>query len=206
MITALASCFQAGEVLNEDFYARDTVTVARDLLGQYLVVCGPEGVSGGQVVETEAYLGLNDPASHSSRGKTKRNAVMFGPAGRAYIYQIYGMYFCFNVTTDAPDVPAAVLIRAIQPAIGVELMQSRRPGQSLRNLCRGPSRLVQALGIRKEFNGTSVVHGPIRFVAGEKIKPEDIVATGRIGVSQAADAPLRFYIAGSQYVSKRVRI
>lgn len=206
MITALDTGLRAGEVLGEGFYARDTVIVARELLGQYLVVTGPEGVCGGRVVETEAYLGAGDPACHSSRGKTERNAVMFGPAGQAYIYQIYGIYLCFNVTTDAPQVPAAVLIRAVQPEIGVELMQARCPARSLRDLCRGPARLVQALGIRKEFNGTSVMHGPIRFVAGEKIKPEDIVAAGRIGISQAADAPLRFYLAVSQYVSKRAKI
>lgn len=193
----------AEKTLDAAFYARDTVTVARELLGKLLVYNSPLGLTGGRIVETEAYLGPADPACHSARGYTVRNAVMFGPAGHAYIYQIYGMYLCLNITTDREDVAAAVLIRALEPVYGVDLMQQRCPRRSTRDLCRGPARLVQALGIDRELNGISVVTGPLRVVDNNAppVDPLDIVQAARIGISKGNDLLLRFYLKGNAYVS-----
>ncbi|MGB9859988.1 MAG: DNA-3-methyladenine glycosylase, partial [Moorellaceae bacterium] len=135
-----------------EFFARDTVTVARELLGTYMAHFSPEGLTVGRVVETEAYLGPEDPACHSARGPTERNAVMFGPAGFVYVYLIYGMYYCVNVTTDKPEIAAAVLLRALQPIAGLELMERRRGTSQVRQLCSGPGRLAQAMGIDRRLN------------------------------------------------------
>lgn len=193
--------------LGRSFFARDTVTVARELLGKLMVYRSPEGWVGGRVVETEAYVGPEDPACHSARGLTPRNQVMFGPAGYAYIYQIYGMHYCFNVTTAGDQRPEAVLLRALEPLIGLDIMYRRRrmqPGQE-RLLASGPGRLVQALGLSKEQNGWSVTEGPIGFYQdpGYTISANDIVAAPRIGISQAADWQLRFYLRGNPHVSKK---
>jgi len=192
------------ETLPETFFARDTKRVARDLLGAYMAHFSPEGLTVGKVVETEAYLGRHDPACHSARGPTARNAVMFGPAGFLYVYLIYGMYYCVNVTTDGAEVPAAVLLRALEPVAGVELMGQRRGTSHIRQLCRGPGRLARAMGIDRSLNGTSAVDGPVRFyppLPGEA-RP-DIVAAPRIGVREAVDWPLRFYIRDNPFVSRR---
>ncbi|MGB9662158.1 MAG: DNA-3-methyladenine glycosylase [Moorellaceae bacterium] len=187
-----------------EFFARDTVTVARELLGTYMAHFSLEGLTVGRVVETEAYLGPEDPACHSARGPTERNAVMFGPAGFVYVYLIYGMYYCVNVTTDKPEIAAAVLLRALQPIAGLELMERRRGTSQVRQLCSGPGRLAQAMGIDRRLNGTSAVEGPIRFYPP---LPEDgvpeIAAAPRIGIRQAADWPLRYYIKGNLFVSRK---
>jgi len=187
----------------QSFYERDTETVARELLGSCMVYFSPEGVLAGRVVETEAYTGPHDPACHSARGKTQRNAVMFGPAGRVYVYFIYGMYYCFNVTTGSTDMPAAVLLRALEPLAGLEVMARRRGTENPRNLCSGPGKLCQAFGINNEFNGLSVITGPIRFYRprpGEKAGP--VRVTPRVGITQAADWPLRYFLEGNPFVSR----
>lgn len=192
------------ELLTLPFFARDTATVARELLGTYLVSFLPEGIVAGRVVETEAYLGESDPACHSARGKTARNAVMFGPAGRVYVYQIYGMHFCFNVTTEGPEVAAAVLLRALEPVAGVEVMQKRRGTLLLSKLCNGPANLVQALGITRALNEESVVTGPVRFYREQGKKAAlEIVVTPRVGISQGKEPLLRFYLKGNHFVSKK---
>lgn len=188
--------------LDMSFFQRDTETVAKDLLGKWLVFNGPYGATGGIIVETEAYLGLRDPACHSARGCTPRNKVMFGPAGKIYIYIIYGIHYCLNVTTASVDKPEAVLFRAIEPKLGIEYMQKQRNKIKLRDLCSGPGKLMQALGINKILNGSSAINGPIGFYQ-EEFEPDlEIVKTTRIGISQAKDWPLRFYIKGNEYISK----
>lgn len=191
------------ELLDYPFYERDTATVAQALLGAFLVSTSGTEITIGKVVETEAYLGQHDPACHSACGMTRRNAVMFGPAGFAYVYLIYGIHYCFNVTTDKKELPAAVLIRALEPVAGLAFMQQRRGTPHLRNLCSGPAKLVQAMGISYSVNGTSVVDGPVNFYRDPRQEPFHIKKTGRIGISQAKELPLRFYITGNGYISKK---
>ncbi len=189
------------EILPREFYSRDTVLVARELLGQVLVHHSPRGPAGGIIVETEAYL-QGDPACHASRGMTPRNRVMFGPAGHAYIYFIYGMHYCFNIVTAAEGVGEAVLIRALEPLFGIELMQERRSRSDLRQLCRGPACLVQALGLDRSLNGVPVYEPPLLVYRGRRMAEGDIVVTTRIGIKEGADLPLRFYLRGNRYVSR----
>ena len=188
-----------GPILPRSFYNRSSVQVGRDLLGKVLI----HGATGGIIVETEAYLGLDDAASHAYRGITRRNGVMFGPPGHAYVYFIYGMYECVNMVTEPAGTAGAVLIRAIEPLLGVELMQIRRPGaKRLRDLASGPGKLTLALGITRALNGADVTKGPlvVRDRRGEE--PFEIAAGPRIGISKNADLPLRFTIAGSDFVSR----
>ncbi len=192
----------AKDILPRSFYARDTQVVARELLGHYLVHYSPEGVAAGKIVETEAYL-QNDPACHAARGMTRRNRVMFGPPGHAYIYFIYGMYYCFNVVTREEGIGEAVLIRALEPVAGIPLMQARRSRQKITELCSGPGRLVQALGITREQNGQDITSGPLVISRGEKNDGLPVVKTTRIGIKNGAELPLRFYLAGSPFVSKK---
>ncbi|WP_066640328.1 DNA-3-methyladenine glycosylase [Desulfolucanica intricata] len=187
-------------VLPRAFYDRDTVQVARELLGALLVHDTPEGRIVGRIVETEAYL-QGDPACHASRGETKRNRSMFGPPGHAYVYIIYGIYHCFNIVTRPRGVGEAVLLRALEPLEGIPLMQSRRKKERLVDLCGGPARLVQALGIEMEHNGVDLTMG--NLVICEGTIPKEIVTTTRIGISQGKDLPLRFYIAGNKYISRK---
>lgn len=196
--------FSKWKLLKEDFFARNTVEVSKNLLGKYMYHESAEGITVGKVVETEAYLGKDDPACHSARGRTMRNEVMFGPAGYAYIYLIYGMHLCFNVTTDNRHTPAAVLLRALEPLSGLDLMRKRRSKENLKDLCSGPGKLVQAMGISLNENGKSVTLGPVRFFEGQD-NPEElnIVTTTRVGISQAVDWPLRFYLKESPFVSRR---
>lgn len=195
-------------VLSRVFYARDTVMVARELLGKFLVHYLPEGTAIGRIVETEAYL-QNDPACHAARGLTKRNRVMFGPPGHAYIYFIYGMHYCFNVVTREEGVGEAVLIRALEPiSLPKDRQFSRTSNLKLRtsSLCRGPARLVQAMGITKACNGFDLTNkGPLVIWAAENVPSEKIVTTTRIGIKAGQELPLRFYAADSPYVSKKIK-
>lgn len=189
------------KVLPRSFYARDTVTVARELLGKILVHHSPEGITAGKIVESEAYI-QGDPACHASRGMTPRNRVMFGPPGHAYVYFIYGMYYCFNAVSAPEGVGEAVLIRALEPVEGIHLMRARRGRERMAELCGGPARLVQALGITRQHNGADLTEGPLSICRG-KIMQEKIVATTRIGIKEGAELPLRFYIEGNPYISRK---
>jgi len=192
-------------ILPRSFYERETVTVARDLLGCYLVHQDDEGTTGGRIVEDEAYV-AEDPAAHSFRGMTPRNAVMFGPPGHAYVYRIYGLYDCVNVVTGREGSGEAVLIRALEPVLGIRLMQKRRRATDLRNLCSGPGKLTQALGITRALDGASLLDGPLQVWSRESLPgPADtpaIVQTTRVGITKAAERPLRFYLGGSSYISR----
>ena len=205
---------QTNPKLPSSFYEQhDTLTLAQKLLGCELVHDSPEGRTAGVIVETEAYL-WGDPACHAYRRQTTRNAAMFGPAGTLYVYLIYGMYHCVNVVSGAVGVGEAVLIRALEPTQGLDLMRARRQARYLasgtqakvladKDLCSGPSKLVQAMGIRlAEHNFASLVQGPL-FVAPPSSIDFQTVTTTRIGITQGADLPYRFYIKNNSFVSKK---
>jgi DNA-3-methyladenine glycosylase len=184
------------------FYQRPVLEVTRDLLGRLLVHEAPEGTSAVRLVETEAYDGAGrDPASHAHRGRTARNAVMFGPPGHLYLYFTYGMHWCANVVCGPPGVAQAVLLRAGEPVRGVELMAARRRASRPRDLARGPARLCQALGLAGWANGAALTAGPVRLCAGWPVPDQRVAWTGRVGVTAAADRPWRALVAGDPHVS-----
>jgi DNA-3-methyladenine glycosylase len=189
-------------ILPADFYATDTVSLAQKLIGVRLVHETRGRRVSGTIVETEAYL-RDDPACHASRGKTKRNAPMFGPAGHAYVYFIYGTYYCFNVVSEKEGVGEAVLIRALEPLEGIAQMQRSRGTRDLHALCSGPGKLVMALGITPKLSGCSLLRPPLYLARGDSIQPSEIVCTPRIGISTAQELPLRFYLKGSRFASRR---
>lgn len=174
-----------------EFFNRDAVIVARDLIGSRFLVNG----IGGVLVETEAYA-LTDPASHSFRGQTPRNAPMFGDPGTAYVYRSYGLHWCMNIVCQPGS---AVLLRALEPTNGVPVMQKRRGIEALRLLASGPGRLASALGIDVSFNYLSVTKIPFSL---DHVKGADIITGPRIGISRATEQPWRFGLAGSRFVSK----
>lgn len=185
---------EKSRTLPANFFKKSTLEVARNLLGCYLI----SGECAGKIVESEAYL-ANDPASHSFRGRTARNAAMFGPAGTAYVYFIYGNHYCFNVVTGGEDVGEAVLIRALEPIKGIEIMKKRRGREDIMQLCNGPGKLVQAMGIAMKDNGKSLLNGPLRIELGAV--PHRIVACERVGISVGKELPHRFFIDGNKFVS-----
>lgn len=187
--------------LPASFFERDTVTVARDLLGKVLVSRVGETVTGGRIVETEAYLGPGDPGSHAFRGITPRTSVMFGPPARAYVYFTYGNHHMLNLITERDGVAGGVLIRAIEPQLGVEEMERRRGGRPARELTNGPGKLAAALGVDLSDYGTELGAG--RIVVYDAPPPsEEIGTSGRVGLSAGWDAPLRFFLVGNESVSK----
>ncbi len=190
-----------GSAVQAKFYARPTEAVARGLLGQILVsdVGGRRRQTAGRIVEVEAYIGPQDPACHAyGHRRTARTEPLYGPPGTAYVYFTYGMHWCLNAVTELPDYPAAVLIRALEPIAGLATMRRRRGKEPL---CSGPARLCEALGVTGKLNGVSLQHGLLRIVEGKKPKPGDIVTGPRIGITQAADWLLRFYLKDSPWVS-----
>lgn len=187
--------------LPRSFYQQDTVNLAQQLLGKVLVHESAAGITAGKIVETEAYLYPDDPAAHTFRGPTKRNAAMFGPGGHAYIYFTYGMHYCVNVVAEKPG--EGVLIRALEPWAGIELMQARRSQTDLKNLCSGPGKLVQAMGITFDLYAHDLTKPPLYLAKADRDEEIEIIATTRIGITQAADLPLRFYIKNTSFVSKK---
>jgi DNA-3-methyladenine glycosylase len=183
--------------LGAAFFARSVHEVAPDLLGVTLLV---DGV-GGPIVEVEAY-DRTDPASHGFRGRTPRNAAMFGPAGHAYVYRSYGIHWCLNLVCEEEGSPAAVLIRALEPAHGVAAMRERRGLEAERLLCAGPGRLCQALAVTGAHDGLALDESP--FELGPREGFVEIAAGPRIGISRAADLPWRYAAAGSRYLSRPI--
>lgn len=196
--------------LDQSFFARDTVTVARSLLGQVLVHEGAEGRAAGRIVEAEAYSGWDDRASHGHRGRTPRNAVMFGPVGFSYVYFIYGRYWMLNVIAKPPGVeyPAAVLLRALEPLSGLELMANRRSGRPQKEWTSGPGRLTLALGIDGTHNqlDLTAADSPLYFEDGGSTDSLQISSGPRVGLGTVPEPwksrPWRFWIADNAYVSR----
>ncbi len=197
--------------LSYDFFARDTLIVARELLGARLVRLLDGQRLSGVIVECEAYVGHGDTASHASRGRTPRNEVMFGPPGRAYVYFTYGMHWMLNVVTEEEGFPAAILIRALEPVEGLEVMRRLRQADRRRlrdrDLTSGPARLTQAMAIDKRFNGADLVHGDELWLErGRKVPDEEVARGPRIGIHYADErdrqAPWRFWVRSSRYVSR----
>ncbi|MBI2632082.1 DNA-3-methyladenine glycosylase [Candidatus Pacearchaeota archaeon] len=184
------------------FWKKSTLKVAKSLLGCTLVHRTKKGIISGKIVETEAYL-HDDPASHSFNGKTPRNDAMFNYPGIAYIYFTYGMHYCFNIVTNRKGIGEAVLIRALEPIKGIDLMKKNRKIDSLHNLCNGPAKLVQALGITKKYNNHDLTKKPLYILTKKSKQKYDLVKTTRIGISQGSALLYRFYIKDNSFVSKK---
>jgi DNA-3-methyladenine glycosylase len=185
-------------VLGRDFFARSVHDVAPDLIGAMLLCDGVGGV----IVEAEAY-DHEDPAAHGFRGKTARNASMFGPPGHAYVYRSYGIHWCLNFVCEDVGIANAVLIRALEPTHGLETMRARRGVADDRLLCAGPGRLCQALAITREDDGLPLDRPPFELHA--RNHEPDVVRTARIGITKAVDKPWRYALAGSRFLSRSAR-
>ena len=190
-----------GRPLPRDFYDRPATVVARALLGRVLVRDATEGRVAGLIVEVEAYRGAADPASHAYRGPTRRNAVMFGAPGHAYVYFTYGMHHCLNLVTGREGVASAVLVRALEPRIGIDSMRRRRGVETLERLARGPGCVAQALGLDLADNGLDVTRPPLWVSDRLPERSGPIAASTRIGIRVATERPWRFFLRGSRFVS-----
>lgn len=194
-------------MMNHAFFRQDTVELARKLLGCLLIHRTPDGTAGGMIVEAEAYVGAIDKACHAYRNRSGRTEIMYHDGGYAYVYLIYGMHYCFNAVTGPEGEGNAVLIRALEPVIGLDLMQQRRNTKNVRHLCSGPGKVCQALGITKNEYGLDLcaADSPLRLIRYRYIPDAQIVATPRINVAYAEEAaawPWRFYVKDNLYVSK----
>lgn len=188
--------------LPRSFYERDTALVAKELLGKKLVHSSTKGTAGGRIVETEAYYGRRDPASRASRKKTKLNWLMWEGGGLVFVYMVHANWM-FNVTTEREGVPGAVLIRALEPLEGLELMKRRRKTSDERNLASGPGKLTQAMGVTYDHHGLDITDPKSELVITLGVdEPVKIASSHRIGVSADLKRKLRFYIKGNPYVSK----
>jgi DNA-3-methyladenine glycosylase len=188
--------------LPKNFYLQKCKIVARELIGKIMVRIKNKNVYAGIIVETEAYLGKNDPASHSYRGKTMRNEVMFGDGGLAYVYFTYGNHYCVNVVTEAEGIGNAVLIRAVEPVYGVERMKKNRGVNDIYNLASGPGKLTQAFEIDKSLNGADLTGDEI-FIVENEIKYNNILRSGRVGITKNTEKKLRFYSSQNPFVSAK---
>jgi DNA-3-methyladenine glycosylase len=184
--------------LTRHFFARSVHEVAPELIGATLLVGG----AGGTIVEVEAY-DHEDPAAHGYRGRTERNASMFGPAGHAYVYRSYGIHWCLNLVCEEESVASAVLLRALQPTTGLDVMQARRGLENERLLCAGPGRLCQALAVTREHDGLPLDRPPFELHA--RAREPEVVAGTRVGITRAAELPWRYGLAGSRFLSRPLR-
>ena len=188
-----------GPILKRGFYARPAIEVARGLLGKVLV----HGPTAGIIVETEAYLGGDDLASHSARGITDRTRVIFGPPGHAYVYFIYGMYECLNIVAEPAGQPGCVLVRALEPVAGLPEMRRRRPtARKPEDLAGGPGKLTLAMAITRAHNGADMTRGSLVVREPAEDRTFEIAVTKRIGITQCVELPLRFLIRGNRFVSR----
>jgi DNA-3-methyladenine glycosylase len=210
MVKRSAGALSNVSLLPPDFYSRDPRQVAPDLLGKLLVRCEDKNVRAGRIVEVEAYLGVDDPAAHAHRGPTPRNQVLFGPPGRAYVYFIYGFHYCLNISCEPEGRAGCLLIRALEPVAGLDLMYAARDLEpkhgrvsELRLLTSGPGRLAEAFSITRERdNGKDVTSRRSDLqVVDDGWKPERIATTVRIGITKATDDKLRYIVAGNPFVS-----
>ena len=200
--------------LSRSFYLRPTLQVAQELLGKYFIRRSSKNLLIGKIVEVEAYRS-NDPASHSFRGKTNRNSVMFCDGGHLYVYFTYGMHFCANIVTGKEGIGEAVLIRAVEPLVGIEVMKRNRYGSNksinlqslnhkiLLNLSNGPAKFCQAFGIARQDNGLDLLDGEISITDGKPIPSKLIKRSSRIGIQQGIKKNWRFFIAGNPWVSRK---
>jgi DNA-3-methyladenine glycosylase len=173
------------------------------MLGTVLECETPDGIASGIIVETEAYLGEHDEACHAVAGRTARTEALYGPPGNSYVYFIYGMYWCFNAVTRDEGLPSAVLVRALEPLDGIPLMQRRRPkAHKLIDLTNGPGKLCSALGITGSMSAKPLQRKPLRVRQGERIPDNEVRVTTRIGITRAADWPMRWIVDGNPFVSK----
>jgi DNA-3-methyladenine glycosylase len=186
------------------FFARSADVVARELLGSVMVSTEGGAVTAGRIVETEAYLGHDDPAAHGYLGRrNERNAAIFGPPGSWYVYLSYGMHWCANLVCAREGEAAAVLIRALEPLEGLDVMRERRNGVPDHQLCAGPGRLCQALGITRALDSAMMRGSAVTVHRGRVARADVVTATPRVGISKAVDWPLRFVIHGSRWASRR---
>lgn len=190
--------------LDRSVFAQPTLTVARALLGCVLVADSPAGRTSGRIVETEGYLGPTDPASHAARLRTGRVTSMSGSPGIAYVYRSYGLHAMLNVVTEPDGITGAVLLRAIEPLVGLDLMRERRGLDPVRLLCAGPGRLCQAMGVTLDDHGLDLVTSAHLWIE-PGIPPPSVSVGGRIGVSRGGDLPRRFFETESRYVSAHRR-
>lgn len=188
--------------LQKNFYEQNTIDVAKSLLGKKFIRKINNNILSGIIVETEAYTGKDDPSAHSYNGITKRNEIMFAGGGYAYIYFIYGNYFCFNVTTSTKDAGHAVLIRGIEPVDGIEHMKQRRNQTKITELTNGPGKICQALGIDISLNGIDVTNNDELFITEGINHNFKISVSPRIGISKAEDLPHRFFIHDNQFITR----
>jgi DNA-3-methyladenine glycosylase len=210
VLLKLSSVTTAFASLPRSFYEPSAKTVARELLGHYLIRNTPNGPCGGAIVETEAYL-VGDAACHGAPGETDRNRVMFGHPGHGYVYFIYGVHFCVNAVCRPAGVAEALLIRAVEPAFGEKLMAAYRPAAKRRELTNGPGKLCQAMDINRSLDGVDLcdVKSALFIAENPEVKKfrkqkGPTVTTTRIGITKAAALPLRFYLDGSEFVSRRI--
>jgi len=207
--------------LTQSFFQQPTLKVAENLLGKFLIVQRdgtPRALRAeqspydgkrvaGKIVETEAYIGEDDLACHASKGRTNRSEILYCKAGTVYVYLVYGMYYCLNIVTERENFPSAVLIRAIEPIEGIDLMKKRRKTNILRNLASGPGKLCMAFGINKKLNGENVFGKDIWIEdRGEDESPKNIISAPRVGVDYAKhckNLPWRFYIRDNPFVSRK---
>jgi DNA-3-methyladenine glycosylase len=186
------------------FFRHPAEVVAAELIGKVVVSTVGGLLTAGRIVETEAYLGYDDPASHGYRHRRNaRNAALFGPPGIWYVYLSYGMHWCANLVCQRAGLASAVLLRAVEPLEGLDVMRERRGDLPDRQLCSGPGRLCQALGITRDLDGAAMSEGPVVVLRGDRLAEGAISATPRIGITKAADWPLRFHLTGSPWTSRK---
>ncbi len=196
------SNFDLSKKLNIDFYLQPTLKVAKNLLGKIIVRKIGKEILAGKIVETEAYIGENDPACHAFGGMTPRNKIMYLLGGHAYVYFTYGMHYCFNVVTEREGFPSAVLIRAVEPIEGIDLMRKFRKTDDIYNLTNGPAKFCQAFKIDKSLNGASLLGDEIFIIESSDNLNFKIGRSSRIGIKSGLDKKWRFFIIGNPFVSK----
>lgn len=192
-----------GAPITHSFFDRHPLEVARDLIGCVLTSSAGERLTAGRIAEAEAYLGSHDPGSHAStRGITARNSVMYGPPGSVYVYFTYGNHHMLNLVCEPEGTAGAVLVRALEPLLGVETMEARRGGRALHELCNGPGKLAQALGVDLSDNGSLLGAGRLQVYADERPTRGEIVVTGRVGLTDGHDLPYRVFEMDNPFVSR----